>query len=1509
MRKWLKRLGYVVAGLACLFLFSWFAAFAYLNSPPGERRLRAAIAQNVSKAIRGQVTVRDVDVAGSTVILHDLVLRDSQGKSVASVRRLIAQLEPFALLGHALHVRWLELDHPSLNLVLTPQGLNLAGAQTREAKAAEPTPAARAQPGASPAGRKATTAARKALRPGSASRPYALKVDTLKIVDGDLAFTQDLPEKRRAYRVDGLQAIGTLDFRPGVELLFARLGLGGRIVAPVQGPLRLDLTADRQGGRQLLRLTLNAAGALVQMRGDAVGPDKRLQIDQLSLPPELAREVLPKYPLHRPLIASGTVQQHGRTVEGDLAARTGPSQTQLQGTVGLSARHPLDLTVRGRGLDASSLAPRAPASELAFEAHVVGQVPNLAHAQARFQLQTGPGSTVAGVTVSGFSIAGAVNDGALHIDALQGRVPGAGVQLAGDLSRRRLELRGTLAASDLSQTSRALGAFLPGPAVRGRGTVRFRVTGTLRAPRAELTGTFALLQRGTLQARGLTLSLSTQDARRLRSARGELRARSVEMGDRTLRDVRGRFALGEGAFSTQGSGGPFALTARAVQRAPSTYRLALLQVRLPEEQWRLAAPATLTLAPTFSVRGLRLVSGPQAIALSGSLARQRVNAEVRLERVALGRLPTAWVAPRLPLAGTLSARGRIRGTLKQPDLGASLALDHGRVGRISPLFAQGRLTYSAERARGDLALRSPQASGQVSFDVPLADLRAGRAAPLRLAVHLQRLSLPEVASVLQREGQLGGALAGELRLGGTTTDPALSLGVGGTDLKLAPDAPPISAHLMSHARSGGLWTRLDLRSANATGFISTLTPRLAELLRRLRAHALLGTPMIAQARVNGFPLAALGLRRDGQPVKGTLSLDLRGEGPLRAPVGRAQLALDDFGAGPMQPVGLRGQIAAEAHRVEGQLNVAREGRTLLAARAHVGLGPAELTDRRKRARAPLRLHAQVGPVRARDLRSARAQQLVSQGELKATVEGAIDLTGTLSDPSADVRAGLEHASVGNAPPARMQLRAHYAEGTLGLAVRAQSAHGGSLALDGTSRVNLSYAALREGVRFSLAPTRARLDLRRFDPSFLAGLFPTISTLGGQIDGSGWFEGDVQDPHLGGRIEWRNGVVSVDGLGAYQDVHLLASGRDRTLQVDDLTLHAVDGTGRLTAQANLGIPTRFTAQLETRNFPIVTNYLRHGNLTLQAELEGTYAERTLRARVRVPAQARFAFPPSRPSEVVSLSPPDGIVQVDSRRELDEAPPQPKLTVPPATRQPGLVADVLLEMPQGIALTGPGPNGHVSLSPDFEVRWAQELLLFGVARVDHGTVPVFGQHLAVLAGSRVRFAGPIRAGYMEVSSEASSEAGPRRAVVAGRQQPRGVRVRPFVPGAMNELEIYGLLATGHLSLSAQSRRGKPPSFVGSEEPTFIEQLLGSKVPLNLIGIEAGGAEFSISSLQISTYFSDRLLITYSSQLDADPAQGENQSAVALEYRLDPRWMVELRYGDAEVGAANLLWRQRF
>lgn len=1328
MRKWAKRLLHLLLGCVGLAMVAVLGAYGYLSSPPGNARLRGLLLQNVNRAIQGRASLEGLRLVGTTVHLRGLSLRDSHGQPVITVDRVVAKVNPLALLRREVQLQSLELQHPFLTLTWADDGLKVARPSAPGENVTAPSAIARRQPGGPSQNTAASQVAREALRPPTERSPFGLRIDRLEVEGGALTLYRPRPGRISAYRAVKLGATGALSYHPAAKSLTATVALTGQMAAPLAGPLRLELGSSVRGREDVLALSLFVAGGEVRVRAVAVGADRRLELDRLLLPPALARELFPGVPLSAPLLAVGSVLQHGQALEVALTARSGSAPLALAGTVGLSSPHAV---------------------------------------------------------------------------ALRGSLPGARFELAGTVSKRRVALGLRAEAAELAQLSAALGPLLPGPPVRGSGTLRLGLVGPPRAPRVWLSGHFETLERGPLAASGLELWVHLGALRPPRSLQGLFSAEAASWGGRRVRRLRGQVALGPEGLRAQNEGGRFGLLAQASALGHRRYRLSALRLRLPRQQWTLRGPARLSLGERLAVRRLRLGSGPQRVALDGRLAGGAVEAELRLHRVSLQRLPPGMLPPRLRLAGSLSGRLVARGRVDAPAVTASLSVRGGRVNGRGPMRAQ-------------LGLRS---------------------------------------------------------------------------------------------RPSGLRIRVVARSAEGVGWLSVRAPSLPRLLKRWRAGTLSSAPVSARGRLTGLPVSALGLSLRGRPVEGTASLALRSGGTLAAPVGRLRLAADGLTTGPASRLQLRGTLMVEKRKLRGRLTLSRGGQTLLSGRLALGLSPRGLFEPGAAPHAPLHLVAELSRVPLRTLRLGAVGAPGPEGPLHATLQGTLEVSGTLAQPRGHLEARLNRLSVGPVAPASAALSANYAADGLRFTVHGRSPRGGTLLLEGASRVDLSYASVRAGLHPGRVPARIRLELHHFDPGFLAELVPRVSQVGGTLEGSGWFRGTAFEPHIGGRLEWRDGTLALEGLGAYREIRLALSGRGDTLRLEDLTLHAVNGAARLVARVRLGTPARVDGTAALESFPLVVGYLRRGDLTARASFDGTYRERRLRLRIRVPSAARFHFPPKPPDGVIALNPPSGIVQVDSAQALNEAPPKPPLTEPPHAPRAPLVVDATLELPKGVVLSGDGPNGHVSLSPGFEVRYAGELLAFGVARVDRGSVPLLGQRLDVLQGARLRFAGPIRAGYLEISSERANREGGERRVAAGRAEPRGISVRPFGPGALNEIELYRLLSSGHLSLSAQSRRGKRPSFVGTGGSGLVEELLGAKVPLDLLGIEAGPAELSTSALQASTHLSDQLLLTYTSRIDAEPSQGENRSSVSLEYQLGPCWMIELREGDAEVGDANLVWRHRY
>ena len=52
--------------------------------------------------------------------------------------------------------------------------------------------------------------------------------------------------------------------------------------------------------------------------------------------------------------------------------------------------------------------------------------------------------------------------------------------------------------------------------------------------------------------------------------------------------------------------------------------------------------------------------------------------------------------------------------------------------------------------------------------------------------------------------------------------------------------------------------------------------------------------------------------------------------------------------------------------------------------------------------------------------------------------------------------------------------------------------------------------------------------------------------------------------MNGRLEWKDGLLFTHGNGDFTDIHLLANGDDRRMQLEELTAKSGNGTAKLSA---------------------------------------------------------------------------------------------------------------------------------------------------------------------------------------------------------------------------------------------------------------------------------------------------------------------------------------------------------
>jgi translocation and assembly module TamB len=204
------------------------------------------------------------------------------------------------------------------------------------------------------------------------------------------------------------------------------------------------------------------------------------------------------------------------------------------------------------------------------------------------------------------------------------------------------------------------------------------------------------------------------------------------------------------------------------------------------------------------------------------------------------------------------------------------------------------------------------------------------------------------------------------------------------------------------------------------------------------------------------------------------------------------------------------------------------------------------------------------------------------------------------------------------------------------------------------------------------------------------------------------------------------------------------------------------------------------------------------------------------------------------------------------------------------------------------------------------------VFGSVSVLRGRLDVFGRRFD-LRRSKISFTGPPMKPDLDVTAAYKNELEQVTVYLEVQGQADKLQLQPTSEPPLSETEIYTLLATGHTSLhhgtGQSSLSGEAASLVGSVAASQLKKTLSSKLPLDVLSIEAGDSGIAGSKLEAGTYVNDRLFVGFTGRIGADPMRGENSNEVDVEYQLSKRWSINGSYGDARAGGAGVSWRKDY
>src|SRR5690606_22919278 len=533
----------------------------------------------------------------------------------------------------------------------------------------------------------------------------------------------------------------------------------------------------------------------------------------------------------------------------------------------------------------------------------------------------------------------------------------------------------------------------------------------------------------------------------------------------------------------------------------------------------------------------------------------------------LGALPPAIVPPSLEVAGRLSGQARVQGPTSRPGFSAELSLENGGVQQVQGVSAQLEARSTGSRITGRVGVRAQPVVGALQFDVPLQGFQPARRGPVEATLELERLDIPGVLALAQREEQATGEVEGTLRLGGTMQTAALSGVLRARELSFehpqTAGLPPLSATLTLATDSqqalgatlevGGLADVLELSLASNLN-----ASRL--LLDPPSAEALLATPWRLNGRVQRLPLSYVPVQGLDSATGGTASMSIEARGPLNDLRAEAELLVAQARLMGRPPIDARLDVHLDDARTAFQVHAVQSGAPLLEGRGEASIGGGALVNGRLSARTPLEAQLILHPVPIALLsrlampaenpttatswsppagttvlgNPAFPEQLIGgQGAVRGSVSAKLQLEGTAGDPRA--RAEMSLSGLGRRRRSTGSGEASWSYGRRRheVALNLRGPSGGHLVASGTATLDLSLPALQRGLEISRTPVDASLRSKDLELDFLSRLVPRVRELGGRLNGAISMKGPLHAPQVQGDLAWTEGVIAIEGMGEYR----------------------------------------------------------------------------------------------------------------------------------------------------------------------------------------------------------------------------------------------------------------------------------------------------------------------------------------------------------------------------------------
>jgi len=1535
----LKLLGLVLAVLVAVISFFLGGILLLGQSGWGSDHILRWSLPRVNAVLAGKIELRRLRFSGNRIVLDGLVLRDPEGAVVARIGHLAVSFSPIALLSRRLSLRAVEADEPVLLLREEEDGKsNLARAI------------------ASRQSRSSGTVAENGRSSG-----LSLELGTLDLRGGIVDLQDEraaTPSRLRHMRIVDLRVHGTGRFGNRRDLdAKVDLQVRGSATDPLQVPVNLELkghgvrVARNLDGAVDLEVSLGTSHAHLTGQIESTeqpsamtsspasaAPPFRIFVDlyRARMGPGLLALVAPAVHLQTAVEASGHVTFDGTTeaVAGQVNLAAAATSLSITASGNVNRGIIRGLSIHARHIDLGHLISQGPPSDIAFDfdAHGEGRSVSTLHGAATLRV---PRGQLGSYGFGPLRLRVDADRGRFKVADLVAALPGGRITAAGEATQETLAFRAAIELHDLGAAVRSVTVGRPSEAPRaaGEGRIDLVAGGKLRAPWLHVKGRLAAFAWQDYRVPSLEVSADIANLRRPLASVVRLKAPELAIGARSYRGLALSLNAAGPRLNTHVSlAGPAAVRldiGGAWNGNRTGIRLDRLTMALPGGTWTMAGSAHAGFDHhVLRIAGLDLRGeGGQRLRVSLKKTVHSLRSDLTVTALDLARLPASLLPSNVKTAGQLSAH---------------VALD-------------------AARASGDLDLVALGAKASGHFDLPAAWppppsalLRADFSAT---GIDLQRvanqlrgarraLSAAEPLPLAKPATNLRGTGSFDVKLRGTGSKPELQVNAKVRQLELGQAAlGDVAAHVdASGTRPTAV--RIELHQGPGgqgagTGLLVARTNfSLADFVHRpsppVAAERLMSAPAEIEARIEQMALAPI----LGQPVvsedhrrdSGTLSLELKLKGSATGALGKADLTVASLSTDRLPPTDAVMHVDIREHDIQVETDVHRRGAKLLSLKARLEAPFARLADRKALADARVAIHAELGPLELQrsglQPESDRRPPRILKGRLTARA----DVSGTLRAPrltfmaeGADIR--LDDKLLGDAT-----VVATYADGKASGNVNLASANGGWLKLAATTQASLGYPALARPFDWRRLAMTARLEAQGFDVSGLSGATPGLRKVAGQLFANVDVSGPVVGARMNGRLEWKDGGLTITGLGDYRRLHLLAHGDQDHVVLDELRADSGNGHARITASGNRRVGGGYgvTAAMDLDSFPAYVEGQDLAAVSLKARAQAEVSGEQVKIKASI-GSARLALSDvdrkhlqklARPSDVVlgengvplNTEQARKLAAISARLARADGKAGAAVAASPATTAKTARVVLVVDAPKNLWVRGNDANLELGLRPGFRVELGEGARVYGDVAILRGLVDVLGRRFDLKADSVIRFGGTVDAPELDVSANHVDEKNNITVLVVVKGSPGHLQLAVSAPDhpEVTETQLYTLIVTGRLDFAGATESSSPAdqaaSLVGGLFAAELQKTLSKKLPVDVLTIEASNG-LGEAQLEAGKYLSSSLYVGYVGRLGADPALLQNRNAVHLEYELGSRWSFQGEYGDAKTGTADLIWTKRY